>query len=161
MVPRIQNTGGSWAQPIVATVWAVGLAVYVARRRRGPGDRLLAMLLGLLASCLLALTLSAVQVLPVLEHVAASVRWEGAGLEDVYDSSLLPYRIVEWLWPNVFGTFTAGNHYWMPLLPPVGGARPSPMSLYFGSAPDGAGAGHSRVPQRSCLAVLDDGESPC
>ena len=132
VAPRIHNSGGSWGQPTVAAIWAVGLVVYLARRRRQYGGRMVAMFLGLACSCLLALTLSAVQVLPVLEQVAESVRWEGTGLEDLYDSSLLPYRVVEWLWPNVFGTFTAGNRYWMPLLPPVGGARPSPMSLYFG-----------------------------
>ncbi len=135
VVPRIHNSGGSWGQAIVATVWAFGLVVYVASRRRGHRARLVAMLLGLAASCTLALTLSAVQVLPTLDHLAASVRWDGAGLEDLYDSSLLPYRIVEWLWPNVFGTFTAGNRYWIPFLPPLGAARPSPMSLYLGALP--------------------------
>jgi hypothetical protein len=135
VVPRIHNSGGSWGQATVAAVWVLGLLVYVASRRPGQRARLGAMLLGLAASCTLALTLSAVQVLPVLDHIAASVRWPGGGLEDLYDSSLLPYRIVEWLWPNVFGTFTAGNHYWMPLLPPVGGARPSPMSFYLGALP--------------------------
>ena len=83
----------------------------------------------------LALLLAAVQVLPVLEHMAASERWAAAGPEDLFDSSLLPYRVFEWIWPNVFGTFTAGNRYWVAMLPPAWGHRPSPLSLYGGALP--------------------------
>ncbi len=58
-----------------------------------------------------------------------------AGPEDLYDSSLLPYRAFEWIWPNVSGTFTAGNRYWITILPPTGAHRPSPLSLYAGALP--------------------------
>src|SRR5262249_41189686 len=126
IVPRIHPSGGSWGQAMVAAAWGFGLGGYVGGRGRGRRGPVVARLLGVGRSCILALTLSAVQVLPVLDQIATSIRWEGAGLEDLYDSSLLPYRVVEWLWPNVFGTFTAPGRYWMPLLPPVGGARPSP-----------------------------------
>ena len=161
IVPGIHRSGGAWGQAILTAVWGLGLAIYLVTRRRGRRARVSTMLLGLAASCTLALSLSAVQLLPVLEHIAASVRWEGAGLEDLYDSSLLPYRVVEWIWPNVFGTFTAGNHYWMPLLPPVGGARPSPMSLYCGALPIVLALGASGFRAGLAVAGLDDrGRSP-
>ena len=69
------------------------------------------------------------------DHIAASVRWAGAGPELLYNSSLVPYRAFEWIWPNVFGTFTAGNRYWIPILPPAGAEHPSPLSLYAGALP--------------------------
>ena len=113
--------------------------------------------LGLGAAGLLALLLAAVQVLPVLDHITASVRWAGVGPEDLYDSSLLPYRAFEWIWPNVSGTFTAGNRYWIPILPPTGAHRPSPLSLYAGALPIVLAIARGRVPRRSSVAGLDDG----
>ena len=135
LVPRIYGTGGRTGQLVVATTWVLAGVAYVASRRGGHRARLAAMFLGLTIAATLALLLAAVQVLPVLEHLAASMRWAASRPDDLYDSSLLPYRIVEWIWPNVFGTFTAGNHYWMPILPPAGAARPSPLSLYAGALP--------------------------
>jgi hypothetical protein len=93
------------------------------------------MILGLGGSAMLAIALSAAQSMPVLDHIGKSVRWAGAGTRLLYDSSVLPYRAVEWIWPNVFGTFGDGNHYWMSLLPPVGAQRPWPLSLYIGALP--------------------------
>ena len=135
LVPWLYGAGGRTGMVVVATAWLLGFVAYVVSRRREHRARLASMFLGLTIAGTLALLLSAVQVLPVLEHIAASLRWAAARPEDLYDSSLLPYRIVEWIWPNVFGTFTAGNHYWMPILPPAGAARPSPLSLYAGALP--------------------------
>ena len=115
--------------------WVLGIVAYAASRRAGDRARLMAMLLGLAIAGALSLLLASVQVLPVLEQMAASLRWAEARPGDLYDSSLLPYRVVEGIWPNVFGTFTAGNHYWMPILPPAGASRPSPLSLYAGALP--------------------------
>ncbi len=115
--------------------WAVGILTYVVRRRRGHRARLAGLLSGLFAAVILALLLTAPQVLPVLDQITTSVRMAADRPENLYDSSLLPYRVVEWIWPNVFGTFTAGNHYWIPILPPVGAHRPSPLSLYAGALP--------------------------
>jgi len=93
------------------------------------------MLLGLAGACTLAIALTGVQVFPVVDHIATSIRWTGAGITDLYDSSLLPYRVVEWIWPNVFGSFSAGNRYWIVLLPPTDAHRPWPLSLYLGALP--------------------------
>jgi hypothetical protein len=134
---RIHGSEAEPGQTILAATWFLIGLVYVASRRPEHRARLSAMLLGLAGSSLLALSLAAVQVLPVLETIAASVRWTGTGSSSVhiYDSSLLPYRIVEWFWPNVFGTVVQGNRYWMFLLPPLDAQRPSPLSLYLGALP--------------------------
>jgi hypothetical protein len=122
-------------QILLLGVWIPSLLLYVATRRRDHRVRLLSMLLGLAGSSALAITLAGIQILPSVEQIRGSVRWAGTGLSDVYDSSLLPYRMVEWLWPNVFGSFTSGNRYWMALLPPAGAQRPWPLSLYLGALP--------------------------
>ena len=90
---------------------------------------------GARCSCLLALGVAAIQILPVLDQIATSVRWAGSGPTLLYDTSLLPYRVFEFVWPNVFGSFWAGNRYWMALLPPSGAHRPWPLSLYVGMLP--------------------------
>jgi hypothetical protein len=132
---RIHGRQGRSGQVFLALAWGLGILLYVASRRREHRARLGAMLLGLIGSCTLAVTLAGAQVFPVIDHIATSVRWAGAGLSDLYDSSLLPYRVVEWIWPNVFGTFADGNRYWMALLPPPGAQRPWPLSLYLGALP--------------------------
>ena len=71
----------------------------------------------------------------MVDHIATSIRWAGSGISDRYDASLLPYRIVEWIWPNFFGSFSAGNRFWIVLLPPSDAHRPSPLSLYLGALP--------------------------
>jgi hypothetical protein len=129
---RLVRAGDGMGQGFLLTAWVFLAASYVATRRCG---RLAAGLAGLGLAGLLALLVTAAQVFPVVEHIAGSVRWAGGSTEDLFDSSLLPYRALEWLWPNVFGTFTAGNRYWIPVLPPVGAQRPSPLSLYGGALP--------------------------
>jgi hypothetical protein len=131
----VHGRGGQSGQAFLALAWGLGILLYVATRRRGQRARLGPMLLGLAGSCGLAMALAGAQAFPVVEHVIASARWAGAGPSDLYDSSLLPYRVVEWIWPNVFGTFSAGNRYWMPLLPPAGAHRPWPLSLCVGTLP--------------------------
>ena len=132
---RIHGSGVEPGQTMLAAAWFLIALVYVASRRPEHRARLGAMLVGLAGSCVLALGLAAVHVLPVLETIEASVRWAGSSSVRFYDSSLLPYRIVEWFWPNVFGTVVKGNRYWMFLLPPTDAQRPSPLSLYVGTLP--------------------------
>jgi hypothetical protein len=119
----------------VAWMFAIILYLYVASRRPEHRARLRRMLLGLAGACTLAIALTGVQVFPMVDHIATSIRWTGAGITDLYDSSLLPYRVVEWIWPNVFGSFSAGNRYWIVLLPPTDAHRPWPLSLYLGALP--------------------------
>ena len=49
------------------------------------------------------------QLFPVLEQAATSIRWSKGGPAGLYDFSLLPYITVEWIWPNVFGTFSVAS----------------------------------------------------
>jgi hypothetical protein len=136
---RLQSSGGPWRQVIIATAWAVGVPVYAAIRGSGQRVRLAVMFLGLAGSCLLAMALTAVQLFPVLEQTAMSVRWSKGRPIDLYDFSLVPYRSVEWVWPNVFGTLSHGSSYWEYRLPPfdlpIDGHRSWSLTLYFGALP--------------------------
>src|SRR5262249_8652201 len=135
MVPWIHGSGELRGQAILALPWAPGVLGLVASRRRDDRAALGTMLVGLSVAGILALTLSGMQTLPVLDQIATSVRWMGAGPIDIYNSSLVPYRAVEWIWPNIFGTFTAGNRFWMSLLPPIGPPKVWPLTLYMGALP--------------------------
>jgi hypothetical protein len=132
---RVRATGQTNGQAILIATWLAGILAYLATRQRGHRKRLIAMLLGLAGSSLLAISLAAIQVLPVLENAGTSVRWSEADSIFLYDSSLLPYRALEWIWPNLFGTFISGNRYWIGLLPPADAQRPWPLSLYAGALP--------------------------
>ena len=135
LVAQLDRLAGRTWPMVVAVAWLLGLMTYLLSQQAHRRARLSGMFLGLIVAAVLALALGAVQILPVLAHISESSRWKSGRPDDLYDSSLLPYRIVEWIWPNVFGTFTAGNHYWMPILPPEGASRPSPLSLYAGALP--------------------------
>jgi hypothetical protein len=135
LAPRIHGSGGLQGQACLAAVWAFGIMGWFASRRREYRARLCVMVLGLAASFVLALALAAMQLFPVLEQIATSVRGTAGGAADLYDFSVEPYRALEWLWPNVFGTFIAGNRYSILLLPPVGAHRAWPLSLYMGALP--------------------------
>jgi hypothetical protein len=135
VVARVHGAGSRTGQAMLTAGWFLIALVYVASRRRGHRGRLSVMLLGMAGSCALALGVGAIEVLPVLEHIAESVRWTGSSAVSLYESSVLPYRAIEWLWPNVFGTIVNGNRYWMFLLPPIDAQRPSPLSLYVGALP--------------------------
>jgi hypothetical protein len=131
----VHGAGARLSQAILLTAWVIGVVWHAATRPPAQRPRHSAMIVGLAGSAILAIALTAAQALPVLDHIGKSVRWAGAGTRLLYDSSVLPYRAVEWVWPNVFGTFGAGNRYWMSLLPPVGAQRPWPLSLYMGALP--------------------------
>jgi hypothetical protein len=131
----IYGSDGPLGQMLVAAAAMLVLIAYVVSCRGTCRLRLITILIGLASSCILALTLAAIQVFPVIEQVIASKRWSATEPLHIYESSLLPYRFIEWIWPNVFGTFTHGNRYWMMLLPPAGAQRPWPLSLYIGALP--------------------------
>jgi hypothetical protein len=109
-----------WVPMAVVAAWAVAGAFLLARwRRSGWRLRLGGMLAGLIGSALLAGGLAAIQLLPILEFIRQSGRAAGQGPHDIFPFSLEPIRIVEFLWPNVFGTVFAGNQSWLGLIPPV------------------------------------------
>ncbi len=132
---RLHGDAGRWTQVSLLGLWAVAIAIYAATRRAEPRRRVTATVVGLAAAGLLGLLLAGIQVVPVLGQITRSVRWSGDGLADLFDSSLIPYRVLEFLWPNVFGTFTPGDRYWVTILPPQWAHRPSPLSLYVGALP--------------------------
>jgi hypothetical protein len=160
--PVVAQGKEAWGtRPFQATLlafWAVGILLYIATRRHEERRRLSAMLLGLAASCALAAGVAAVQILPALDNISQSVRWSGPGALDRYELSLLPYRIVEWIWPNVFGSFFEGNRYWAAVLPPTDAHRPVPLSMYMGALPVllaviAAGFGKHRLWRRWMIGI--------
>ena len=50
----------------------------------------------------------------------------------IYDFSIHPARMIEGLWPNVFGTIARGNHRWLEALPPTFDYQVWLESLYQG-----------------------------
>jgi hypothetical protein len=112
-----------WVAPAVAAAWGMAGLVLLARwrRRRAAGDvpLLVPMLAGLVASAVLAASLSSAQLLPVMEFTGQSARAAGDGPHDIYPFSLEPARVVEFLWPNLFGTPFHGNRAWVVAVPPA------------------------------------------
>jgi Bacterial membrane protein YfhO len=110
-----------WVGPAVVAAWgAAGLRVLLSwkhGRVEGKNLRLVPMLAGLAAAAVLAGLLAGAQLLPVFEFTGMSVRAAGEGPHEIYTFSLHPLRIVEFLWPNVFGTPFHGNRQWSDLLP--------------------------------------------
>jgi hypothetical protein len=142
LLPQARPTGSppqplpwmDWMPLGVSAVWGfAGLAMLFAWRRRGWQFPLGITCLGLVLSAALALILTAAQLLPVLELAQQTVRNTALGPRDLYGFAIEPVRLLELIWPNVFGSQFQGNTYWRDAwkLP---GPRPqlwSP-SLYLG-----------------------------
>jgi hypothetical protein len=112
--------------------WAA-LAVAVAiRLARGRGRGLPGVLAGLLGAAALAGALAAAQLVPVMEFTGQSVRAAGQGPHDYYPFSVEPARVLEFAFPNVFGTMFHGFRSWLPLVPPVHVPQFWVPSLYLG-----------------------------
>ncbi len=139
LASKLQGAGGRWSQVVVAIAWVVGVVVFGATQGPHCRGRMTVMFLGLAGSCLLAIAVTAAQLLPVLEQAAMSIRWSKGRSVDLYDFSLLPYLTLEWVWPNVFGSFSRGACYWEYVLPPfdlpLDGHRSWSLTLYFGALP--------------------------
>lgn len=106
-----------WAPRVVPLLWGAGLLILFARRRaKRRGRDLERLAIGLGASAALAVSLTAAQLWPVVEFTQRTVRAAGEGPHDIYPFSLEPYRLVEFFWPNAFGTYFGRNANWMDLL---------------------------------------------
>ena len=118
----------------VLAAWGLGgLGLLWYWFRSGRKDVLVPMFVGLTGAAALSGALSAVQLLPVVEFTGQSGRAVGGSPHDIYPFSLEPLRVVEFFWPNVFGTNFEGNRSWLSAVPPRS-AHPKIWvpSLYLG-----------------------------
>ena len=141
-----------------AAIWAVVGAVILRRWRRGRstlGPRLA----GLAAAAAVAAALAAAQLVPVLEFAGQTGRAADQALDDIYAFSLDPGRLIEFVWPNVYGDEFSGNTNWR-LARPISTAHPKTWvpSLYIGGLTVilglGALAARDRAPWRRWMAGI-------
>ena len=125
-----------WLPPLpvlVPAAWAALGAVVIGRWYGRPREScLVPRLAGLAGACALAAALAAVQLLPVLEFAARSVRVGEDVALDVYRFSLEPHRLLELLWPNPFGTLCPANRSWLQAILPTIDREPWISSQYCG-----------------------------
>jgi Bacterial membrane protein YfhO len=112
-----------WASPAILSAWVIAGLIVLARGRLKGREREAAalgtMLLGLAGAAVLAAVISAAQLLPVLEFLGQTGRSTSEGNHDFYAFSLEPIRLVELVWPGVFGTHFDGNRSWLEALRPA------------------------------------------
>lgn len=111
----------SWFSRGILATWGLVALIVAWRWARGRDRTLRSMLLGLASAAALAGLLTAAQLLPVAEYTSQTVRAADEGPHEIYPFSLEPVRLVELIWPNVFGTNFGGNTHWLPFTPPLGG----------------------------------------
>jgi hypothetical protein len=122
--------GPFWIPAVLG--WAVVGAAVVRRLGRTPDDPLRPRLLGLAAAVVLALGLSAAQLLPAIEFTGQSNRTGAVSVLSVERFSTDPLRLAECVWPTVFGYHFPENRTWIHLLPPVNDHHFWVPSLYVG-----------------------------
>jgi hypothetical protein len=109
------------AERLAAGGWlAVAATILVHWLRTGRRWGLCTRLLGLAGAGALAMLIGGIQLVPTLEFIALTTRAaSGPTPVSVYDFSIHPARVVETIWPSVFGTVGQGNHRWLEALPPT------------------------------------------
>jgi hypothetical protein len=124
--PRITN----W---LVLAGWLTLGLVMAWRWYRHPAQTRMAPLLArLMAACALAVALAAAQVFPVAEFASQSQRADRITSTEMYAFSLSPCRLIELVWPNVFGSNAPEPRSWLQGVPPVGDHQLWVDSLYLG-----------------------------
>jgi hypothetical protein len=119
---------------LVAGVWSILAAWFLLRAARAEQARTTILaLVGLLASAGIAALLIAAQLLPVLEFTSLTLRASTDGPHEIYPFSVEPYRLLEFLWPNLWGTHHGRFRNWVGILPPVHVPRVWIPSLYLGA----------------------------
>ncbi len=120
-----------WWSMILTGLWVWGGLIWLSSRtaRRGPSFVRFA---GLGAAGLIGGLLCAGQLLPVMEFTSRTMRATPDGPHDIYPFSVEPYRMAEWLWPEVFGSNFQANRTWGILLPPQHISHTWVPSLYVG-----------------------------
>jgi hypothetical protein len=123
-----------WAPLAVTVVWGLaglaGLFYWWRRGRRFPPG---VMLSGLALAAVLAVSVTAIQLLPMLEFTQLTGRAAGGGPHEIYPFSVEPQRLIELFWPNIFGVQYLSGSYWLTVFR-VPGVRPKIWvpSLYLG-----------------------------
>jgi hypothetical protein len=106
-----------WAPIAVLLAWTVvALGILVYWFKRGWRFPLGLICLGLAGSAALAFALTAAQLLPVIEFTQLTSRAARGGPHEIYPFSIEPYRLVEMVWPDIFGIQLEGNNYWAHLI---------------------------------------------
>ncbi len=123
---------------VVAACWGLARGSGWSRRwRDGRSDAAAAQVAGSPAwrrrPCWRACS-AAAQLLPVVEFAGRTGRASDESSHDIYPFSLEPYRVVELLLPNVFGTMKGLNTFWLNLVPPTENHKIWVDSLYLGAA---------------------------
>jgi hypothetical protein len=125
--PKLRPAHDGPPTPPLPWITAVSVAVLVAwlalgnmflYRWRGRPWRipLGAMWLGLAISAVLATAATAAQLFPIVEFTQQTSRAANTGTHELYAFSIEPYRLIEMIWPNVWGAQFGGNTYWAPLM---------------------------------------------
>jgi hypothetical protein len=123
-VLALQVLGGDPEAACVTVLCGVVYALVGARR--GPH------LAALACASVLALALAGAQLVPAWEY-AAEAFGPPAGLPGRFDEYRIElYRLLEAVWPDVWGRFGPENGSWIQALPPVGERLLGTPSLYFG-----------------------------
>ncbi len=125
----------TWMPQAVAMAWAAAAFGFLLRWRRSGRRSPLGMAwTGLALAAVLAIAVSAVQLLPAFEFTRRTQRSEQGGQHDVYPFSLEPFRLAELAWPNVFGSEFGEQTSWANALR-LPGTRPLLWvpSLYAGA----------------------------
>ena len=104
----------------------------------------------------MAVALAAVQVLPVLEFARQSRRVSGERAINSYNFSLDPFRVVELVWPNLFGTNWPENRSWIQAVPPAGDHPALDRLALLGRFAPGARPQRIRIEIRAAVAPLAD-----
>ena len=125
-----------WLRRAITGAWlGVGLVLAVRWwRRRGlpSASPLVPKLAGLAMAAALAGGLSAAQMVPAIEFTGLSGRASSESAHDIYPFSLEPYRLVEFVWPGVFGRHYGQPVMWTNILFPSLNHRTWTPSLYLG-----------------------------
>ncbi|QDV32494.1 hypothetical protein [Tautonia plasticadhaerens] len=122
-----------YASKALLAAWAVlAVLVAVAWRHSPRGRARMGTLAPLIGSAVVAGLLSAAQLLPSVEFNGLSSRAAQEGSHEIYAFSVEPYRLLELLWPNVFGVSFGVESTWLYTLPPYGSQKVWVPSLYLG-----------------------------
>ncbi len=118
---------------LVLLSWGlVGAGLLTRWRMIRERDRLAPAIGRLVAGCGLAMLLAAVQLVPAWEFSQVSHRAAVDATTGVFHFSVEPYRLIEAVWPQVFGLTGAMNESYFQALPPRGGHSLWTPSLYVG-----------------------------